>query len=780
MKYNIGSHDDENWIITEDTFDTRYLGKCEAIMVLGNGYMGIRSATEEAYVGEVRNTFVAGTFNQFDANEVTELPNAADVIQMKIILNGVSLDLTKGSISNYKRQLNVRTGELIRTVNWELPAGECYELTFRRFVSLSDRHLIGQRIEIIPINQQASIKLISGINGQMTNSSVQHFSEGDKRLYDNEFIQLVQTTMQSNIHFVTNTVHHFELDDMEVKPNQLIQMDRRKIELNYDIQVNKGQKLVIEKVSNIYTSRDKEHQSMELKEIKSLSYQALKDQRLRGYEALLLESSEAWKTKVWDLSAVTIESSNPFDQLAIRFAHYHLTIMTPSHDNRMNIAAKGLSGEGYKGHTFWDTEIFILPFWIYSQPKTARSLLEYRYHSLPGAHKKAKENGYEGAMFPWESAWLDDGEVTPVWGAADIVTGQPTKIWSGFIEQHITADISFAVWQYYQITHDEDFMERYGYELFMDTAKFWSSRLEWDEAAQRYHINDVVGPDEYTEHVNNNAFTNHMAYWTIKNAMCYYQQLKETNEELWDRLNQKLDLEVAYEKWSDRVEIIYRPMPREEDLVIPQDDSYLNNKEIDLKKYKTQKQVGLIFKDYNMEQVSEMQVSKQADVMILIYLLENLFTKETKIANWNYYEPRTLHDSSLSLAIHSVLASDLKMEDLAYDLFQRASRIDLGPNMKSSDHGIHAASIGGIWKCIVNGFGGVRMLDGKLRIEPHLPETWTKLSFPIYWHGERLIITITKEVMIIENQTGNKKIEFIYKGKAFVLETFLRLDLNNE
>ena len=164
---------------------------------------------------------------------------------------------------------------------------------------------------------------------------------------------------------------------------------------------------------------------------------------------------------MWDKTPIVIRSQHPLDQLAVRFAQYHLYVMTPAHDNRMNIGAKGLSGEGYKGHTFWDTDIFALPYFTFTDPDVARSLEEYRYLSLPGAHKKAAENGYEGAQFPWESAWLNDGEVTPVWGAADIVTGQPTKIWSGFIEQHITADVAYGVWQYYMVTRDQDFMDRY-------------------------------------------------------------------------------------------------------------------------------------------------------------------------------------------------------------------------------------------------------------------------------------------------------------------------------
>ncbi|MGL4904663.1 MAG: hypothetical protein ACRC34_04120, partial [Cetobacterium sp.] len=342
-----------------------------------------------------------------------------------------------------------------------------------------------------------------------------------------------------------------------------------------------------------------------------------------------------------------------------------------------------------------------MPFYTYTMPEVAKSLLKYRFETLDGARKKASINGYSGAMFPWESAWKDDGEVTPVWGAVDIVTGKATKIQSGFIEQHITCDVAYALWQYYMVTKDEKFMAEHGFEILFDTAIFWASRLEINADGVSYSINNVIGPDEYKEHVNNNAFTNHMAHWNLNLAIDYYNDLKKNKPEIFERLNKKLKLDTNIEIIKDRVQKIYLPTPREEDSVIPQDDTYLTKEIIDLTKYKNQEHVGSLFRDYSLDQVNMIQVSKQADIMVLFYLLENRFSHDVKVANWNYYEPKTLHDSSLSLSTHCVLASDMNDKEMAYDLFRRASEIDLGPNMKSSDHGIHAASLGGIWQCIV-------------------------------------------------------------------------------
>jgi len=536
-------------------------------------------------------------------------------------------------------------------------------------------------------------------------------------------------------------------------------MERRKMFSVYNTSVKKGEKLELTKISYIATSHDLDYANKTVKQMQETCLQKVKNQYEKGYDVLFNESTKKWAKEVWDSIPVTIEADDMYDQLALRFAQYHLQIMAPKHDSRMSIAAKGLSGEGYKGHTFWDNEIFTLPYFTFTQPEVARKLCEYRYLSLGGAHNKAKANGFLGAMYPWESAGLEDGEVTPIWGAADIVTGEPIKIWSGFIQLHISADVTFGIWEYYMVTGDKDFMEKFGYEIIFDTAIFWASRFEYDETDGKYHINGVMGPDEYKEHIDDNAFTNYMAHWNIKKAIEYYDELKKKNPPLFNTLNDKLSLDEQYEKFNTLSDKIFLPQPRDEDLVLAQNKTYLSLKDIDLTKYKNQTHVGELFKDYNLVQVNGIQVSKQADVLILFLLMENLFSLDVKKANWDYYEPRTLHDSSLSLSTHAVLAADMKNCDLAYELFRRCTKIDLGENMKTSDAGIHTASIGGIWQSAVYGFGGVRMIDGRLQISPILPDSWNRLHFYIFWKGQKLSVDIHKGELIILNLTGTDMVE---------------------
>ena len=774
MKYDLGKNEFKNWIVSEIKFEEKYIGKTEAIFALGNGYIGLRSANEERYLNEKRDLFISGTFNKANKNEVTELPNVADVTEIEILINGKHLMLNASNNKEYVKYLNLKTGELNRTFVYLDEEGNEYSLKFNRFVAQDRLHVIVNRVEITPLSKTANIRFISGINGQVTNTGSQHFNEGEKRVYEYKYIQMLQETSESCITFIQNSAHNIYINGDKIEEKPELSIDRRKVTISNNYDLTQGQTLVIEKFSNIYTTRDTTSENLTIEQIRDASLDEIKEISNMSYEILFNSNKEVW-SNYWNDQNIVIEG-NDYDQLAIRFAQYHLKVMTPSHDNRCGIAAKGLSGEGYKGHSFWDTEIFILPFYTYSKPEIARKLLEYRYLSIGGARKKAKDNGYEGAMYPWESAWLEDGEVTPVWGAVDIVTGKSTKIWSGFIEQHITSDITFAIWQYYMVTNDEDFMEKYGYEIMFDTAIFWASRLEWDEIKQRYHINEVIGPDEYKEHVDNDAFTNWLAYWTIETAINYYNKLKESNSEVIRKLESKLSLQNVMENWTSKLPKIYLPEPRDLDNVIPQNDTFLSLEDIDLTKYKNQEHIGSMFKDYNLDQVNKIQVVKQADVVMLLYLLEHKFSKEVKKANYDYYEKRTLHDSSLSLSTHSILASDIDEKDLAYKLFQEATKIDLGENMKTSDHGIHAASLGGLWQIVVNGFGGVRMVGGNLRINPKLPENWSRFTFSFMWRGNKLDIELTKECIKIEVKDEIlEEIEILVYDKKYVLNQILKI-----
>lgn len=785
---------DRSWFATENDFNPYALGKGEVLFCQGNGYLGIRAALEETYAGSTRNAFIAGTYNRFDEHEVTELPNCPDVFGLNLLLNGKPLDLSRVAPLSYKRSFNAKNGELVRSFIWDTEETGKVEFVFKRFVSLENLHLVAQKVTLRPLEKPIYLVYKSGINGQTTNSGVQHFSEMNKRIRSSKVLQMTVKTTESNIGIVVNAVQRSLINGEIVNNCTIPIMDRRILEERGTLTLAVGSEWTFEKIASYYSTRDLacstpaddningnqaskaldgRYSDASISALEEITANELLHLSLKNYSALLLESNAKWEHKVWDMCDIIIKSDTPSIQTILRMARYHMTAMAPVHDNRMSIAAKGLTGEGYKGHVFWDTEIFLLPAFTFTKPNEARSMLEYRYKTLNSARRKALENGYKGAMFPWESAWIEDGEVTPVWGAADIITGLPTKIWSGFIEQHITADVSFAVWQYHMATGDDDFMNRYGYEIIFSTADFWASRMEYDNDLKKMVIRNVVGPDEYKEHVDNNTFTNALARWTLNTAASYGAELSKRDVVLYEALDQAgflcEGLDSSLETWKKRAAALLVHEPDDTGL-IPQDDTYLTKRSIDLAPYKNGPRRGKLFEDYNLTQVNDIQVSKQADVVLLMYLLEDQYTPAVKERCFKYYENRTLHDSSLSLSTHCILACDLGMMDLSKELFKRSLSIDFGPDSHSSDHGIHAASVGGLWQSVVCGYGGLRVVNGNLRINPRLPLGWNELTYNVMWKGEKISIHIDREhIEIVRSDAETKKIIATVSGKELEL-----------
>lgn len=768
MNYRKGTGAETSWIIEETSFHEKYTGKCEAIFTQGNGYLGLRNSLEERYVDTVRGMFITGTFNKASKEEATELPNVSDIVNMEIELNGERFSMTEDNLKEYSRTLNLYTGETCRNVLWEGKNGDVVQLSFHRFVSYKNVHVIGAYVEIKPVNCDVKATVVSGINAQVTNNGAQHLTEVSKRAFDEKYLQMGMVTTESEVAIAVSTVHDVFLDGEKTEETAYkIVDDRRKIHAKIQLDIPKGETARVEKISTVHSSRDLEYTGSGKEPDKETVYanglENLKEAECKEYRTLLQESKEVWEA-IWKKQDIVIDSREDDAQVAVRFALYHLQIMVRKEDNRVGIGAKALSGEGYKGHSFWDTETFIFPYFQMTEPEVARTLLEFRYKGLYGARKKAKENGYKGAMYPWEAAWISDGEVTPYVIGVNVHTGEPMICLTGVIEQHITSDIVFALWQYYTATGDQDFMDRYGYEMIIETARFWNSRLEWLEENGRYEIRDVIGPDEYKEHVDNNAYTNYMAHANMRLAVQVIGLICGERKDLYGKMQKLMQeegtsLEQLERELEDKIEKLYLPQPDEKTGIIPQFDGYFGLKEIDLSAYKKASVVGTIYNDYSFEDVQNMQAGKQADIVELLYQMEDITTPENKAENYAYYEARTLHDSSLSKAIHSITACDLGMDKEAYDMFMSAAFTDLGQEMKSSDAGIHSANMGGVWQDVVMGFGGVRIHDGYLRIRPNCPKQWEKFTYPIYWKGNKLDVTVCKD-----------GVEVINEGTAFMAE----------
>jgi kojibiose phosphorylase len=522
-----------------------------------------------------------------------------------------------------------------------------------------------------------------------------------------------------------------------------------------------GETMTLEKVVVMYTSRDVEdplqtaidhhhhilQSSVYPKELSGQYTVLVEGSRyfnpcvqLQPYETLLEEHKKAWQD-YWQVSDVIIEGDNRAQQ-AIRYNIYQLRISASSHDSRYSIAAKGLTGFGYRGHIFHDTEIFMLPFFTYVHPDIARNLLMYRYHLLPAARTKAKSNGFEGAQYPWEST-LNGDETTPP-AIVHPETGELIPVINGQIELHITASISRAVCQYWQITADDEFMRDYGAEILLSTAKFWSSRATWNPESGQYEIDNVIGPDEWHEHVNNNAYTNYMAQWNIQAAIDALRWLKSSYPHKAKQLTQQLDLdEKRLARWHDVITHIRLLIDKRSGL-IEQFDGFFKLEPLEQEKYqgRTSSYQGVL----GMKVVQYYQIVKQADVLMLLTTLDQKFDLKTKKVNWEYYYPITDHDygSSLTPAFHVILACELGLEETAYRMFMKGALVDLEDQRGNSDEGIHCACAGAVWQAAVLGFAGLRLTEDGYRTAPLWPDGWTRLAFTCFHKGQQHFIDLRK------------------------------------
>lgn len=456
--------------------------------------------------------------------------------------------------------------------------------------------------------------------------------------------------------------------------------------------------------------------------------------RQLGWRKIVQEHEAAWEER-WQRSDFEV-GGDPAAQRALRFAAFHLNSAANPADERVSIGARGLTGEDYHGHVFWDTEIYLLPFYTLNWPEAARAMLMYRFHTIDGARKKAAAAGWRGAMYAWESA--DTGaETTPEQVVGP--DGRVIDILCGKQEQHITADVAYAVWQYWLATRDEDFLLDAGAEILFETGRFWSSRAQLEDDGHR-HIRGVIGPDEYHETIDDNAFTNVMARWNIRRALDVAALLRKHRPERWTSLSFRLglnDAEIA--QWQTVADTIATGWDAQSGL-FEQFAGYFRREEIDLAAYAGRSvPMDVVL---GRERTQRTKVIKQADVVALLGLLPDEFPGEYAAANFRYYEPRCSHGSSLSGAMHGLVAARLGEADLALRYFQQAVAIDLSDSHTAIAGGLHIAALGGIWMTAVFGFAGLSLQSEGIALNPKLPSSWRTLVFRLEWRGRRLKFSI--------------------------------------
>ena len=714
------------WEVIVDELDFAKMNHLETVMMVGNGYLCTRGSFPEGYHGANISTFLHGVFNDIPIS-FTELANVPDWTALTIRINGEEFSMQSGKLDSFRIVLDMKTGLLSRDVVWESQAGNKVGFRFERFVSMSNQHLLMQRLTLTPLNFGGDVEIISGINGFAMNQSTLHW----RYIQQQDCCGVNQLEIQTTITDINVAVsEHIRLNDQEYQSEYWnVRMQPTRVLRGRLVE---NEPMVFEKRVSILTSRDVE-------QVSELGLRIVHDNLQKSWEELFTESVAAWKI-LWDASDIEIISEDDA-QLMTRFSIYQLLIAGPQHDDQVNIGAKTLSGYGYRGHAFWDTEIFMLPFFSYTHPEIAKNLMSYRFHRLPGARNKAKANGYEGAQFPWESAATGE-EVTPKWVPnwtphQSANESELIRIWTGDIQIHISADVAYAIMQYWQVSGDDEFMKERGSQVILETAQFWNSRLEWSDEKQLFEITDVIGPDENHDHVDNNTFTNRMIIWHLETAAKMYQWMQENAPEKLMLIENETGLTAKDpQKWVENAAQVYIPSPNEKG-IIEQFEGFFDLEDVDFSKYAgrtlSMQQI------FGIEGCQKVMALKQADIVMLHFLLRNEFDMDTIEENYDFYSTRTDHEygSSLGPAMHALVANWIDRPDEAYQHFLRAGKADLYDVRGNVTDGIHAASLGGIWQAVVFGFAGLTVTDSGWTVKPKLPKGWQAVKFK-FWHKGQL------------------------------------------
>ena len=708
-----------DWLVCEDPFDSDKQHHLESVFTIGNGYLGTRGSFEESYPEGQPSTLINGLYD--DAPIVhTELANCPNWLPVYVFVDGERFRLDRGQILDYKRTLNLHEGVLHRTVRWQSESGKTVQIAFERFASLAFPHVMAIRCTIETLGGSCQVEIQSLVDGFPDNEGITHWKWIDQGI-EGDSIWLQTRTRDSAVEFGIAARLGLASDCRDpIEPVNWHNAPGHRL----TTRLEPGHALTVYKLVTVFTSRDSRDPGQTARETLI---------RLPTYQDLLATHKIAWE-HLWQTSDIVIEGDLKA-QIALRLSLYHVLIATPQFDDKVSIPAKTLSGFGYRGHVFWDTEIFCLPFLTYTQPHLARNLLTYRYHTLAGAREKAKQAGFQGAMYAWESAG-SGYEVTPRF-VPDAKGESLIRIWCGDIELHITSDVAYAVWQYWKATGDNRWMANYGAEILIDTAIFWASRAEWNNAQHRYEITDVIGPDENHEHVNNNAFTNQLVIWHLSAAREVWDWLQETHPKQAETLTARLGLtDKSTEQWqyiADHLVVRHDP----DTGLIEQCDGFFDLEDTDLSSFepRTRSMQAIL----GIERTNQCQVLKQADVLMLLYLLRDQYDRKTLQANWDYYAPRTDHTygSSLGPAIHAIVASLLDMPTEAYKHYMRAALVDLENVRGNAREGIHAASAGGLWQATVFGFAGIELTPEGPVAQPRLPSNWTRLRLQLVHRNKR-------------------------------------------
>jgi kojibiose phosphorylase len=709
---------DAAWLIDEPGFDVAREHEIESCLSIASGYVGSRGSIAEGTSVSRPATFLAGAFElSSDPSPVPELLIVPDWGRLRFVIEGESFSVETSVTRHHRRVLDLRRGVLLRDCTAQGSQGHLTRLRTLQAASLADRHVFIEGVELSPLNFTGSIRVDAILSGDVKSATgARHWESFDATAWPRG----AALSGRTRSGLVAALASHIEVDDRRRAAPVEREIGDGWAAERCSLTVRVAETRALHRVVALFSSRDGDAPA------RAAEARCAELARRPIGEHLDLHAA-AWDER-WRRADVTIDGA-PGLERALRFGLYHLLAAVNPDDPRCSVGARALSGEAYRGHVFWDTEIFMLPFYVHAFPEAARALIGYRHHTLPGARRKAAALGYEGALYPWESADTGD-ETTPT----VVVTpfGEVIRVLSGELEHHISADVAYAVEAYVRATGDDELLGGPGLAILIETARFWASRVRRG-ADGLFHIDRVIGPDEYHEDIDDNAFTNWMARRNLRTAVAVATRLGP------DATDVTPDEIARFHVIAERMYTGYDASTQ----LIEQFRGFHQLEEIDLASLGPCHAPLDVILGRARTQAS--QVVKQADVVQLLALLWDEVPEAARRVNFLHYDVRTGHGSSLSPGVHALVAARLGLDAATERYLDQTAEIDLGNAMGNASGGVHAAAMGGLWQAVISGVGGVRPApdhDEALLIEPRLLPTWRHLGFPLSWRGRQLDVHV--------------------------------------
>ncbi|MDO4620422.1 MAG: glycosyl hydrolase family 65 protein [Lachnospiraceae bacterium] len=730
----------DEWLILQDAYREEENLANESLFALSNGYLGIRGVFEEGTRKSLPYFYINGVFDKSETF-MRELATQPNPLGLKLYVDKQPLGIETCEIRDFARVLNLKNGTVLRHMVARDPKGRETLIESIRFVSRKHEHRMGIRMLVTPLNYSGIVEVESIIDGSIVNFhdaprfKVKHTVMTANEMLGQDGCYVETATRDNGLHVGVGTRTFGYVDGKEVLGNRRTGCYGESAVEFGDLHLAQGQTAEIVKYIAIYTERE-----CPAEELLRRTAGEIEQFRITGFAGELAQSAAEYAL-LWEEADLKIEGDPELDR-AVRFNIFHLMSTGNASDSRINIGAKLLTGEEYGGHAFWDNEMFLLPFFAYVFPEMAKRQEEYRYHLLDAARANAAKNGFKGAQYPWESA--DDGtEQCPDWTIEP--DGSCYRCYVAVYEHHVTAAVAYGIRNYARITGDRGFLYGEGAEILIETARFWDSRCEYIAEKDRYEIRRVTGPDEWHEPVNNNLYTNYLARWNLLYVRALLEEMAVKDADAYSAVIEKTGLSVEEtEHWKYVADRIYLPR-KEGTKLLEEFEGYFELDDVVIEEYDSHdwpvRPAILKTKD-----VSETQIIKQADVVMLLHLLGEEFDAETQLENYRYYEKRTMHGSSLSPSIYAAMGLKVGDDSKAGRYLRRAAMLDLLNLQKNTREGIHAANTAGVWQTIVFGFAGVETDEhGMLKIRPHMPADWTSLRFRIHSGASRVEISVTPD-----------------------------------